>query len=196
MAVVIKGSGTVEGISVGGLPDGIVDTDMIAASAVTAAKRGAGAILQVAYQYKTSQTQVESAGAISELDSDLRIDFTPRSATSKIILEFDASYNCKNSTHLQYALFYDNTNSAGVALPPAKDTRTRCHWVMRTSPNDNNDGNHCHMMIAVNNTNTTLRQYTIHFGSEGVTCEFYSSDLSNSAGQQLPAMFKVTEIAT
>ena len=155
-----------------------------------------GTIIQVAYKYKTSQTQVESAGAISELDSDLRIDFTPRSATSKIILEFDASYNCKNSTHLQYALFFDNTSTTGVALPPSKDSRTRCHWVMRTHPHDNNDANHCRMMIAVDNTNTTLRQYTIHFGSEGVTCEFYSSDLSNSAGQQLPAMVKVTEIAT
>ena len=38
MAVVIKGSGTVEGISVGGLPDGIVDADMLASNAVTNAK--------------------------------------------------------------------------------------------------------------------------------------------------------------
>ena len=40
MAVAINGSGTVTGISVGGLPDGIVDADMIAADAVTAAKIG------------------------------------------------------------------------------------------------------------------------------------------------------------
>lgn len=38
MAVVINGNGTVTGVSVGGLPDGIVDTDMLAANAVTAAK--------------------------------------------------------------------------------------------------------------------------------------------------------------
>ena len=38
MAIAINGSGTVTGISVGGLPDGIVDTDMIAAKAVTTAK--------------------------------------------------------------------------------------------------------------------------------------------------------------
>jgi len=36
MAIVIDGDGTVTGISVGGLPDGIVDADMIA----TAAKAG------------------------------------------------------------------------------------------------------------------------------------------------------------
>lgn len=40
MAVTIDGDGTITGVSVGGLPDGIVDTDMLAADAVTAAKVG------------------------------------------------------------------------------------------------------------------------------------------------------------
>jgi len=38
MPIVVNGTGTVTGISVGGLPDGIVDTDMLAANAVTSAK--------------------------------------------------------------------------------------------------------------------------------------------------------------
>ena len=38
MAVTINGSGTITGVSTGGLPDGIVDADMLATSAVTSAK--------------------------------------------------------------------------------------------------------------------------------------------------------------
>tara|TARA_R100001594_G_scaffold5274_1_gene16791 strand:+ start:162 stop:806 length:645 start_codon:yes stop_codon:yes gene_type:complete len=38
MPIAINGNGTVTGISVGGLPDGIVDTDMLAATAVTDGK--------------------------------------------------------------------------------------------------------------------------------------------------------------
>jgi len=38
MAIQINGNGTITGVSVGGLPDGIVDTDMIAANAVATAK--------------------------------------------------------------------------------------------------------------------------------------------------------------
>ena len=38
MPIAINGSGTLTGISVGGLPDGIVDTDMLANDAATAAK--------------------------------------------------------------------------------------------------------------------------------------------------------------
>ena len=43
MAITINGNGTLTGVSVGGLSDGIVDTDMIAANAVTAAKSSGSA---------------------------------------------------------------------------------------------------------------------------------------------------------
>ena len=83
MAIAINGSGTVTGISVGGLPDGIVDTDMIAANAVTAPKRGAGAILQVVTQASTTATLVNSA---SMTDSTLSASITPSSSSSKILI--------------------------------------------------------------------------------------------------------------
>ena len=38
MPISISGNGTITGVSVGGLPDGIVDTDMIATNAVNGAK--------------------------------------------------------------------------------------------------------------------------------------------------------------
>jgi hypothetical protein len=38
MPIVINGSGTITGVSTGGLPDGIVDADMLAANAVTTGK--------------------------------------------------------------------------------------------------------------------------------------------------------------
>ena len=38
MPITLNGDGTVTGVSVGGLPDGIVDTDMLAANAVATAK--------------------------------------------------------------------------------------------------------------------------------------------------------------
>mgnify|MGYP003323220922 CR=1 FL=1 len=44
MPIVINGSGTITGLSVGGLPDGIVDTDMLAANAVATAKIADGAV--------------------------------------------------------------------------------------------------------------------------------------------------------
>ena len=84
MPITLNGSGTITGVSVGGLPDGIVDTDMIAAAAVTGVKKGAGSILQVVQTVKsdvfssTSQTYVDITG--------LTIDITPVKANSNILV--------------------------------------------------------------------------------------------------------------
>ena len=45
MPITLNGSGTVTGVSVGGLPDGIVDTDMLANNAVTSTKTTVGNII-------------------------------------------------------------------------------------------------------------------------------------------------------
>ena len=51
MSITINGNGTISGVSVGGLPEGIVDTDMIAANAVTSAK-STGLGISMADQYR------------------------------------------------------------------------------------------------------------------------------------------------
>ena len=66
MAIAINGSGTVTGVSVGGLPDGIVDTDMLAASAVTVAK-ASGSVkgITVKDQWRVSSGFTGSVNPIS-----------------------------------------------------------------------------------------------------------------------------------
>ena len=92
MAITINGSGTIGGVSVGGLPDGIVDTDMLASAAVTSAKVGslgtsnlpAGSVLQVVSgsdstsDYNTTLTQNSSIHS--------GVSITPSSASSKILV--------------------------------------------------------------------------------------------------------------
>ncbi len=153
-----------------------------------------GSIIQTVVNQKMSSTQKERAGAWAEFDSDMRIDFTPYLPTSQLLLEFYGPYNCKNSTHLQYAKFWNNTENVTVNEPPSNGSRDRCHWVMRTSNFDNNDANVMHMMLATPAVNIDLRQYTIYMRTEGVTIEFYSSDLSTASGQVTPCMFKIQEI--
>ena len=60
MAVTINGDGTITGLSVGGLPDGIVDTDVIANNAVTSAKTTVAGITMAEQWRMNSDT---SAGA-------------------------------------------------------------------------------------------------------------------------------------
>lgn len=70
----------------GGLPDGIVDADMIAAGAVTAAKRGAGAILQIQQTHlTTTSSQSLSSNTLAEI-SGLSVSITPKLSTSDMLV--------------------------------------------------------------------------------------------------------------
>ena len=113
MAVVINGNGTVTGVSVGGLPDGIVDTDMLAANAVTAAK-ASGSVkgITMADQWRIPTTYtVNGDSTITSLernDTDFELigtgmtessgTFTFPSTGKYLIM---ASFNA-NSTNVQY----------------------------------------------------------------------------------------------
>jgi len=102
MTITINGSGTVTGVSVGGLPDGIVDAGTLAsnsvvaakiasnavetakinANAVTAAKRGEGAILQVVAATNTTNVTVTSSTYTTFITQDI----TPVAQNSKFIV--------------------------------------------------------------------------------------------------------------
>ena len=65
MAIQINGNGTITGISVGGLPDGIVDTDMIANNAVTSAKSTITGGLSMVDQWRHNSGNGESNGVLT-----------------------------------------------------------------------------------------------------------------------------------
>ena len=65
MAITINGNGTITGISVGGLPDGIVDTDMIANSAVTSAKSTITGGLSMVDQWRCNSDSGENNGVMA-----------------------------------------------------------------------------------------------------------------------------------
>ena len=86
MPIAVNGSGTITGISVGGLPDGIVDADMLAANAVTAGKLASGVggkILQVEQGTLTTQTAI---GSTSYGDLGLSKAITPQTNSKVLVL--------------------------------------------------------------------------------------------------------------
>ena len=98
MAITINGTGTITGISTGGLPDGIVDTDMLATDAVSAAKIGslpAGSILQV---QSTTKSDTFSATLSSETDiTGMSVNITPSSTSSKVLVMVTMSFAVQTS---------------------------------------------------------------------------------------------------
>ena len=115
MAIAINGSGTVTGISVGGLPDGIVDTDMIAANAVTSAKANPALgkiVQQVFYPY----TEVH---AISNSDytqiPNWNAAITPSSASNKILVTTFLNWAGANNSYTIAARLYRKIGSGSYS---------------------------------------------------------------------------------
>jgi len=87
MPITINGSGTVTGITAGGLPDGVITTDDIAASAITRAKMGyAGAILQVVQTVKTDTFSRTSSGSDYGEITGLSVSITPTSTSNNVLI--------------------------------------------------------------------------------------------------------------
>jgi len=121
MPISINGSGTVTGVSVGGLPDGIVDADMIAANAVASGKVASGAItaaklasgvggkiLQVVNS-QSSSNKTTSGDTILALTS---VDITPSATSSKVLVFFTCSMEIhgNQTTNGQVRLYRGTTS--------------------------------------------------------------------------------------
>ena len=90
MAITINGNGTVTGVSVGGLPDGIVDTDMIATKAVIGAKLGSTAIINISsLTFESSASGTTVNNTTSNIGTEASI--TRKSATSNFIIYINSS---------------------------------------------------------------------------------------------------------
>ena len=105
MAIAINGSSnTITGIAVGGLPDGIVDTDMLAANAVNIAKLGSttgknGPILQIIQGSTESEVTTSST---TYVDSGLSQAITTTGSNKVLVI-----------ISQQYRLFRNATQALG-----------------------------------------------------------------------------------
>ena len=125
MPIAINGSGTVTGISVGGLPDGIVDADMLASNAVTAGKLASGVggkILQVVSATKTD-TFTTSSSSYTDI-TGLSVAITPSSASSKVFLIVNLHGIGDASTQMYVEIFRTSDNTS-ICIGDTRSNRVR-----------------------------------------------------------------------
>ena len=142
MPITINGSGTITGLSVGGLPDGIVDTDMIANNAVNDAKSSltTGKILQV-IQTNVTDTVGENVntGAFFHFD-ELDTTITPSAATSKILVTGSFSVGISSSMNVYGKLVRDvGGSNLDINLGDQAGSRRVASAVTACSANNHED---------------------------------------------------------
>ena len=106
MPIAINGSGTITGISVGGIPDGVVDTDVLAANAVTYAKIGTteqGQLCKAWVNFNgTSTVTIRASYNVSSITDngagDYTVNFTTAFADANYAMTGTASLDGRSET--------------------------------------------------------------------------------------------------
>ena len=131
MPIAINGSSnTITGLAVGGLPDGIVDTDMVAANAVTTAKLATSpqqglAKAWVNFNGTGTLAVRDSLNVTSVENTDGTIDITLKPDSNDVIpvrnqvVEIDT---VGSSTTAEIDTFVEGTSTAGVGYTTSSST--------------------------------------------------------------------------
>ena len=188
MPVTINGDGSITGLSVGGLPDGCVDADTLAAGAavpadgsITAAKLASGAITRSALPagsvlqtvQVTTTTQVENA--YTSQQTFLTASITPTDSNNKILV----NVNCcgcgsrNTSTFWRMRIKKDGSLLRGVAS----------YIGGYGDDSGNEDYPNCSFLDSPGTTNAIT--YTLHGDrvSGSANCYFNHQDSSGSNSQ-------------
>ena len=122
MPIAINGSGTITGISVGGIPDGTVDTDVLAANAVTYAKIGTteqGQLCKAWVNFNgTSTVAIRASYNVSSITDNGTGDYTVNFTTALADANYAINGSCSN-------LSGDNSVSARQFLCPQDPVTAR-----------------------------------------------------------------------
>jgi hypothetical protein len=133
MPITINGSGTITGLSVGGLPDGSVSAADLAAGAARS-NFGAGAVLQVAQGFKTDTFSTTST-SLQDV-SGMSVTLTPASSSSKFLIMVNMTY--LNTLYTGHVALIRNGTEIGLA--DAASNRPRNFLFYSNSTNAANDG--------------------------------------------------------
>ena len=183
MAIVINGSGTVTGISVGGLPDGIVDAGTLATNSVdsaelidgaidtahigtdqiTSAILPAGSVLQVVTNTYATETTTTSNTFVS---AGFTASITPSATSSKILclVHLGGILTYSNTENLIATLYRDSTNlGTGGGTTASTYDGFVAHWV-NTSDQTAQSAS---FSVLDSPSTTSSITYTPKFGSVG-----------------------------
>ena len=128
MPITLNGSGTVSGISAGGLPDGIIQSADFAAGV-------GGKILQHKSAFKTDMTS--HAGDTFGAISGLSISFTKNSASNKLLVFVNINGSRNGTCYVQFKLYQDASEITALNNSGGGSYSSFINWY-----SDNANGNH------------------------------------------------------
>ena len=120
MPISIAGSGTITGISVGGIPDGVVDTDVLAANAVTYAKIGTteqGQLCKAWVNFNgTGTVAIRASYNVSSITDNGTGDYTVNFTTAMVDANYAAVGTSKDDGTGSYTPYITSQATSNVRI--------------------------------------------------------------------------------
>ena len=162
---------------------------------MTHASVPSGSIVQVATVMPNVGDVTLATASWTEPSNLLRISFTPKYATSTLIIECCFMYGGGNSNNVNHFKLYDITNSADIELS-GYSNRFGVHGSARHVDHDLNDCDNMNLQVVTTASNTTARTYGMFARNEsGTVAKYFFANPTNASelGNAKPIL-KITEI--
>ena len=180
MPIAINGSGTVTGISVGGLPDGIVDADMLASNAVTAGKLASGVGGKVINYAQTLKKDVSSASLTEGTISGalMSLSYAAASSSNKLLLSYTIHVGLNTSVNCYGYLYIGGSVSSIIGDTGESNQK-------RATSTSQGVASHKAMIHSfqtlIDNPSTSSTTYDVRFshGNNGTQNIYINRDASN-----------------
>ena len=157
-----------------------------------------GSIVKSSFLTNTDQFSLSNTGSWQEIDTSLRLSYTPTHANSKLLIEADFCFNHYSGTvyFIHHFKFYDVTNSQDVGVGPVSGSRYQVTSVIRGSSVNSDDVDPLHMSAVIDAENKVNRIYTIYYRNEqtGAVTINQSYDAATVFVWSSPLTFKISEI--
>ena len=169
MPITLNGSGTVSGISAGGLPDGIIQSADLATGV-------GGKILQVVQGGSNTASSASVASKATQ-DTGIQVSITPSSASSKILLIATISGTTSNAINNFAMTLQKKTGSGSFAdLTAANGAADGNRYLSMTGTYGTsiytNYGVHFNYMDTAGSTDALIYR-AVYFNSSSATRTFY-----------------------
>jgi hypothetical protein len=149
---------------------GATGVNQITDDAITAAKLPAGSVLQVKYAQSSANVTVSTSGTYVDV---ITLNFTPLSATSKMMVEFAAVYY-KQGTTTSNAKFKILRDSTPASIEPWATASNTAHYL------NYGDTNHHNLILPISYTvfdqplSTSTVTYKFAVANAGPDLAFYA----------------------
>ena len=172
MPVTINGDGSIAGLSVGGLPNGTVDTDTLASNAVTSTKlhndaitvghMPTGTVIQTKQGFAGNKTVTNTSAHGDAILCPASISITPTSASNKILIMFHATFIFGNANDVGFWLLRNGTPIGNST----QNTENNVCFIVDSMPEDYRDWrtNSVAFHYLDNAQNTSAHNYTVRAG--------------------------------